>query len=80
MANRAYCAVADHSWTQNILKLALKAKTPVFPVYFERRNSLLFEIADQTTPRLRTTHAGRFHGQRKRLCIYGVSPGSREAY
>jgi putative hemolysin len=52
-------AVADRNWTQHIVKLALKTEAPVLPVYFEGRNSLLFQIAGLIHPRLRTVLLAR---------------------
>lgn len=46
--------VTDRKWHPVIGKLAIKAKVPVVPVYFQGNNSLLFNLLSLIHPNLRT--------------------------
>lgn len=47
-------AVCDPKWSDMVARLVRKASVPVLPVYFEGKNSSLFQIAGLVHPRLRT--------------------------
>lgn len=47
-------AVVDPAWTTHIANLARKTSAPILPVYFEGRNSNLFQLAGLAHPRMRT--------------------------
>lgn len=51
--------VTDPVWAENIAPLILKTGATVVPLYFEGRNSLLFQIAGLVHPRLRTAFLPR---------------------
>jgi len=46
--------VTDKNWPPSVLKLILKARVPVIPIYFEGHNSLLFQILGMVNPIVRT--------------------------
>lgn len=46
--------VADPPWQRGVAAIARKASVPVLPVFFEGRNSALFQAAGLVHPRLRT--------------------------
>ena len=46
--------VSDPVWAENLAPLLLKSGAAVVPVYFEGRNSILFQLAGLLHPRLRT--------------------------
>ncbi|MDD4847577.1 MAG: lysophospholipid acyltransferase family protein [Bacteroidales bacterium] len=46
--------ISDRSWNQPVMKLIKKAQLPIIPIYFDGRNSTLFEIAGKIHPMLRT--------------------------
>jgi putative hemolysin len=46
--------VADPAWSPTVGRLIRLSQTPVLPVYFPGRNSLLFQAAGLVHPRLRT--------------------------
>lgn len=46
--------VTDRKWQKNIVKLIMKAKVPVVPVYFHGTNSVLFHWLGLIHPMLRT--------------------------
>ncbi|MDR2534170.1 MAG: hemolysin [Tannerellaceae bacterium] len=46
--------VRDLPWTRNVIRLIRKAQAPVFPVYFDFRNSLYFYILGKISWRIRT--------------------------
>ena len=52
-------AVIDPQWSEHITSLALKSDAQVLPVYFEGRNSLLFQILGLLNRNLRTLFLGR---------------------
>lgn len=47
-------SVVDRPWSAHIVNLAQRSKAQVLPVYFEGRNSLLFQVMGLIHPRLRT--------------------------
>lgn len=47
-------AVIDPAWSPHVVQLALKSGASILPLYFEGRNSLLFQILGLLHPRLRT--------------------------
>jgi putative hemolysin len=47
-------AVADRKWAGSVGRFIRQAQAPVLPVFFEGRNSLLFQAAGLVHPRLRT--------------------------
>lgn len=47
-------AVLDPLWSDHIVALAEKTGAGILPIYFEGRNSLLFQVAGMLHPRLRT--------------------------
>lgn len=51
--------VTDPTWVENIAPLILKSKAVVVPMYFEGRNSNLFQAAGLIHPVLRTAMLGR---------------------
>ncbi len=51
--------VTDPTWVENIAPLILKSKAVVVPMYFEGRNSNLFQAAGLVHPLLRTAMLGR---------------------
>lgn len=46
--------VTDPEWVENLVPIILKTNTTVVPVYFEGRNSNLFQLAGMIHPMLRT--------------------------
>lgn len=52
-------AVLDPKWTDHIVSLAQRTKAPVLPIYFEGRNSFLFQAMGLIHPRLRTLMLAR---------------------
>lgn len=47
-------AVVDPKWSDMVARLVRKANVPVLPVYFEGKNSSLFQLLGLVHPRLRT--------------------------
>jgi putative hemolysin len=52
-------AVVDPAWTSHIVSLAQRTGASIVPVYFEGRNSLLFQMLGLIHPRLRTLMLAR---------------------
>ena len=46
--------VADPPWSDTIARMARMAKAPVLPIFFDGRNSALFQLMGMVHPRLRT--------------------------
>lgn len=46
--------ISDKQWKKSILKLILKAESPIVPIYFEGSNSILFQLLGVIHPSLRT--------------------------
>jgi putative hemolysin len=46
--------VVDPPWSRTVARLAILAKVPVLPMFFEGRNGLAFQMAGLVHPRLRT--------------------------
>lgn len=46
--------VADPTWSATVAGIARKTKVPVLPIFFQGRNSALFQAAGMVHPRLRT--------------------------
>ena len=53
------CSVVDSNWTDHIVGLAQRTKSPILPIYFEGRNSLLFQAMGLIHPRMRTAMLAR---------------------
>ncbi len=47
-------AVADKKWAGSAIKIVRNAKVPVIPIYFDGRNSRLFQLLGMIHPNLRT--------------------------
>ena len=47
-------AVADRKWASSAIKIVRNAQVPVIPLYFEGRNSRLFQLLGMIHPNLRT--------------------------
>ncbi len=47
-------AVIDPAWSPHVVQLAIKSGASVLPLYFEGRNSLVFQILGLLHPRIRT--------------------------
>jgi len=75
--------VVDPAWGPAIGRLALRARCPVLPVYFDGRNSAAFQIAGLIHPRLRTAMLPREMLRRRRapiaLCLGAPVPPERLA-
>ncbi len=52
-------SVIDPVWSSHVVSLAAKSGATVLPVFFEGRNSLLFQILGLLHPRVRTLMLGR---------------------
>lgn len=52
-------AIIDRPWTDHISQLAKRTQSQILPVYFEGRNSLLFQCMGLLHPRLRTLMLAR---------------------
>ncbi len=52
-------AVVDPRWTDHIVSLAQRTNAPVLPIYFEGRNSWLFQTMGLLHPRFRTAMLAR---------------------
>lgn len=52
-------SVVDSKWTDHIVSLAKRTKAPILPIYFEGRNSSLFQTMGLIHPRLRTAMLAR---------------------
>lgn len=52
-------SVVDPQWSDHIVSLAQRTKAPIVPIYFEGRNSLLFQVMGLIHPRLRTAMLAR---------------------
>ncbi|MEN8791361.1 MAG: GNAT family N-acyltransferase [Lentimonas sp.] len=52
-------SVVDAAWTDHIVGLAQRTKSPILPIYFEGSNSLLFQAMGLIHPRLRTAMLAR---------------------
>ena len=46
--------ITDPAWHRSIARMALNARAPVLPVFFEGTNSLIFQVAGMIHPKLRT--------------------------
>ncbi len=47
-------SIMDPPWSETVARIVQRTKAPVLPVYFEGRNSRLFELLGLMHPRLRT--------------------------
>ena len=52
-------AIVDRTWQKSAIKFIKNAKVPVIPIYFEGKNSRLFNILSAIHPILRTLQLGR---------------------
>ncbi len=52
-------SVADKSWSAHVARLSKKTGAPILPLFFEGRNSLLFQLVGLINPRLRTALLAR---------------------
>ncbi|MBU1229949.1 MAG: lysophospholipid acyltransferase family protein [Proteobacteria bacterium] len=75
--------VADPPWQRGVAAIARKASVPVLPVFFEGRNSALFQAAGLVHPRLRTLLLPRENlghcGQELELSIGAAIPPEKIA-
>jgi putative hemolysin len=73
--------VVDPPWSDTIARLAQLAKCPVLPIYFDGRNSGLFQVLGMVHPRLRTVMLPREllkkRHQPARAIVGNVIPWSR---
>ena len=63
--------ITDPAWNPAIARIVHKARCPVLPVYFEGRNSALFQLLGLLHPRLRTAMLARelFNKRDRRLHV-----------
>lgn len=52
-------SVVDSKWTDHIVSLAKRTNAPIVPIYFEGRNSFLFQAMGLIHPRFRTAMLAR---------------------
>lgn len=75
--------VVDPAWSQSVARIARRVGCPVLPIFFEGRNSLLFQAAGLIHPRLRTIMLPNEYlrrvNSRVRLRIGSVIPPRRLA-
>jgi putative hemolysin len=71
-------AIADPPWKATAARLALRARCPAFPIFFEGANSLGFQLAGLMHPTMRTMGLGReflrLRGKAVRVCIGSPIP------
>ena len=76
-------AIVDPPWSDTVARMAKRANVPVLPVFFDGRNSNLFQIMGMVHPRLRTMMLPREMLRRQRepvsLRIGHVVPQDRLA-
>lgn len=57
--------IVDPPWSEMVARLVRKTGAPVLPIFFDGRNSILFQIAGVVHPRLRTVLLAREMGNHK---------------
>jgi putative hemolysin len=68
--------IRDYAWTHNVVRLIRKANVPVYPVYFDFRNSRFFYILGKISWKIRTLRipAEAFNKQGKTAHVYIGKP------